>query len=63
MNGYDQNLRLLDLEVALTALTRALAAGHAPVLEQAIRIARLEGAKGAEDLLRGERSNAAYRRA
>lgn len=63
MNSYDQNLRLLDLEVALTALARALVrTGQSAVLEQAIRTVRLEGVKGAEDLLRGDRSNAAYRR-
>ncbi|HEY9216450.1 MAG TPA: hypothetical protein VIO94_00265 [Phenylobacterium sp.] len=64
MNLHDQNLRLLDLEVAISALARALAAeGQSPVLELAIRTARQTGGKGAVDLLRGERSNAAYRRA
>lgn len=64
MNLHDQHLRLLDLEIALIALARGLAnVGGAEVLQQAIRKVRVEGAKGAEDLLRGDRASAAYRRA
>ena len=61
---HDQKRRLLDLEVALTGLARALTeGGFAPVVEHAIRKTRVEGVKGAEELLRGARVKAVYRRA
>jgi hypothetical protein len=64
MNLFDHNRRLADLEVALESLARALVqAGHAPIVEDAIRRARAEGVKGADDLLMGARRAAAYRRA
>lgn len=64
MNLHDQHLRILDLEIAFTALARGLgAAGYAQVLEHAIQKTRTEGAKGAEGLLRDQRASAAYRRA
>jgi hypothetical protein len=64
MNLFDHHRRLADLEIALAGLARALVeAGHAPIVEDAIRKARAEGAKGADELLRGVLNAAAYRRA
>ena len=63
MSAYDQKRRLLDLEVAIVSLARSLSeAGFAPIVEQAIRTTRSEGVEGAEDLVRGKRVAAAYRR-
>jgi hypothetical protein len=64
MSTYDQNRRLMDLEIAMTSLVRALAnEGYAPVIEQAVRSATSEGGDGAVELLRGRRLGVAYRRA
>ncbi|MCC7265954.1 MAG: hypothetical protein IT546_01300 [Caulobacteraceae bacterium] len=63
MSAHDLRRRLFDLEVALTSLSQALAeSGRLDVIEEAARKARVEGVPGAEELLRGERVNAAYRR-
>ena len=63
MTSHDHRLRLFDLEVALTSLSRALVeTGHFGVVEEAARKARVEGFRGAEELLQGDRVNAAYRR-
>ena len=62
-NLHDHGRRLVDLEVALTGLVRAFSeAGYADVVDHAVRKARVEGVRGAEDLLQGARVNAAYRR-
>lgn len=61
--SHDHHRRLFDLEVALTTLSRALVeAGHFGVVEEAARRARVDGARGAEELLLGDRVSAAYRR-
>ena len=64
MSAYDRNRRLVDLEIAITSLARALAnEGYGPVVEQAVRSAISEGGEGAAELLRGHRLGVAYRRA
>lgn len=63
MNLSDHDRRLFDLEVALGALSRSLAeSGQLPLVREAARRTRVEGAKGAAELLEGARATAAYRR-
>lgn len=62
-NAYDHARRLYDLEVALETLTQTLAeTGHLPLVEEAARKARARAARGASDLLKGQRALAPYRR-
>ncbi len=62
-NLYDHSRRLVDLEVALTGLVRALSeAGHAGVGEHAIRKAYPMAPAELRNLLQGDRVNAADRR-
>lgn len=63
MSTYDHHLRLVDLEVAMTSLVWALGqAGHSDVVNDATRKARVDGVRGAEELLQGDRTKAGYRR-
>ena len=60
---HDHGRRLHDLEVALGVLVRAIAhSGSSPLVQEAARLARARGAKGAAELLEDDRVSAAYRR-
>lgn len=65
LNLHDHDLRLTDLELALQALTEALAAPGADARLAPARAAqtlRSRGAKGAAELLCGRAAEARYRR-
>lgn len=64
MTLYDHQQRLDDLEVAVTALVETVSThpnGRAQ-LGEVVRRLRARGARGAAELLGGERAGAAYRR-
>jgi hypothetical protein len=60
---HDHDRRLYDLELALCCLMRSMAeAGQLPIVREAARKARADGARGAAELLDGRRAAAGYRR-
>lgn len=64
MTLYDHQQRLDDLEVVVTALVETVSThpnGRA-LLGEVVRRLRARGARGAAELLAGERAGAAYRR-
>jgi hypothetical protein len=61
---WDHHRRLEDLELAFEALRRVVFVnpGHELALQSAVHTLKARGAKGAAELLVGDRASAPYRR-
>lgn len=65
MTTFDHHLRLHDLEAALCTLLEVLRPGRPELsadIDEAVRLLKSRGEKGAAALLAGEPAQAAYRR-